>query len=282
MTTLISWITYDQNKQSSLYIASDSRLSWSSQVTWDSGRKVYCSSKYPDILGYCGDVTFCSQITSQVMTYIDSCEVFEVEPSPHQRFQLIYNLIKRSFGAYPTKCALDEFSIIYATRIKKYSFAAFEIKWSKAKGWESNELKIPNQTGIITASGSGGGIYKNRYRNNFERSDISGYSRSYYSCLYHHVISGDDPLTGGPIQLAGIFNTKAAIHHGVLMGGARYIYGMEVDETQNMNCVRWINENFENCDGQALVRHANAQRQPLPKNIGKPLGKDSRRKPLPR
>lgn len=282
MTTIISWISYDQKRQSSIYIASDSRLSWSNQGTWDSGRKVYCSNKYPDILGYCGDVLFCSQVISQVMTYIDSCEVFEVESSARQRFQLIFELINRSFGDYPTQYALDSFDIVYATRVERYSFAAFQIKWNKSTGWQFQDLEIPDRTGLVLVSGSGATKYLKRYSEEFSKSDIAGYSRSYYSCLHHHVISGNDTLTGGPIQLAGIFNTKAAIHHGVIMEGARYIYGMKVDESQNMNCVRWVNEHFENCDGRALVRYESAQRQPLPKNVGKPLGKDSQRKPLPR
>ncbi len=282
MTTLISWITYDQNKQASIYVASDSRLSWTKEETWDSGRKVYCSDKYPDIVGYCGDVLFCSQVISQVMTYIDSCDVFQGLGCPYQRFQLICNLIERSFGEYPKKYALDIFKIIYVTRIKKYRFAAFLISWNKINGWNFEELTIPEDTGIVLVAGSGAKEYSDRYIQEYSISDIGGYSRSFYTCLHHHVTSGNDPLTGGPIQLAGVFNVKPAKHHGVVMRGKRYVYGMEVDETEKINSVRWVNENFENCDGNALARFGTAQRQPLPRNVGKSLGNASRRKPLPR
>lgn len=282
MTTLISWITYAQDKQASIYVASDSRLSWSKNDAWDFGRKVYCSEKYPDILGYCGDVLFCSQVTSQIMTYVDSCEVFENEKCPHQRFDLISSLIKRSFGDYPTKYALDNFKIIYVTRKEKYSFCAFLISWNKKSSWTFEELPIPGTTGLVLTSGSGAREYLSKYRKDFLTSDIGKYSRSYYSCLHLHVTEGKDPLTGGSIQLGGLFNNSSAVHHGVLMDGARYFYGMEVDETQNINRVRWVNENFENCDGKASSRYETAQRQPLPTQPSKPLGKDSHRKPLPR
>ncbi len=282
MTTLISWITYDQNKQASIYVASDSRLSWTKHETWDSGRKVYCSDKYPDILGYCGDVLFCSQVISQVMTYIDSCEVFEDLNCPHKRFQLICNLIERSFGEYPAKYAFDSFKIIYVTRIEKYCFAAFLITWNKRNGWNFEELAIPDSTETVLVAGSGAQEYNDRYSQEYSSSDIGGYSRSFYSCLYRHVTSGNDPLTGGAIQLAGVFNAKPAKHHGVVMKEKRYVYGMEVDDTEKINSVRWVNENFENCDGNDLKRFETAQRQPLPRNISKSLGNASHRKPLPR
>lgn len=276
MTTLVSWVTYDQNKQASIYVASDSRFSWSAHDFWDSGRKIYCSSKYPDILGYCGDVLFCSQVISQVMTYVDSCEAFELEESSSQRFNLICALVVRSFGEYPKKYIPNDFEIIYVTRSSRYCFSAYSIFWSGKAGWVFDELNIPTGTGLVLSAGSGAKKYRDRYTKEFERSDIGGFSRAYYSCLYRHVSSGDDPRSGGPLQIAGVFNNDTAMHHGVVMNGRRYVYGMEIDETQNINCVRWVNERFENCDGQAMKRYEYAQPQPLPRSLDKPLGKGSR------
>lgn len=267
MTTLISWITYDQDKQASIYIASDSRLSWKKDTYWNSGRKIYCSNKYPEILGYCGDVLFCSQTISQVITYIDSCDILEKEYSPDKRFDLITELIKRSFGDYPKQFALGSFEIIYVTRIKKYEFAVFSVEWATTSGWKVRCVKIPGSTGLVTASGSGGKLYEKKYLDEFLTSDIGGYSRSYYSCLCSHIKSEADPLTGGPVQISGLFNQGPAVIHGVLMNGRRYFYGMEVDSNVNINNVRWINENFENCDGMGQNRLEGAQPQPLPRNI---------------
>lgn len=282
MTTLISWISYDQNKQASLYVASDSRLSWGNKANWDSGRKIYCSSKHPEIIGYCGDVVFCSQIISQIITYIDSCDVFEKQSYSESRFSLINNLVQRSFGDYPKQFSLDNFEIIYATREEKYNFHAYLISWNKKYGWGWEKLNIPDKTGLIIASGSGGSLFRKKYAADFLRSDIGGFSRSFYTCLCGHIHSQADLLTGGTPQMAGLFNKDPAKHHGILINNRRYIYGMEVDENQNINNVRWVNEKFENCDGNAQIRLSSAQPQPFPKNIGKPLGKDTRRIPLPR
>ena len=58
MTTLISWVGIDQRRPTSLYLASDSRISWGSQHhRWDVGRKLFSCKVSADIFGYCGDVS---------------------------------------------------------------------------------------------------------------------------------------------------------------------------------------------------------------------------------
>lgn len=56
MTSLVVWTGVDSRAPASIYLASDSRLSWDNGDTWDFGRKVFASHRYPDILGYYGEV----------------------------------------------------------------------------------------------------------------------------------------------------------------------------------------------------------------------------------
>ncbi|MDY0902001.1 hypothetical protein [Pantoea agglomerans] len=279
MTTLISWITYDQRGPASLYIASDSRFSWDKFANWDSGRKIYFSSKYPDILGFCGEVMFCSQIMSQITSYIDACDVFENTQSSDLRFELVYELVKRSFGDYPINFALDSFQILYSTRENKRSFQIYLIEWMKKKPtdkmWNKRKLSLPAKTGLIEALGSGGEIYRKHYIGQYLTSDIGKLSRSYYSALSSHIDSGRDPLTGGPIQIAGLFNTGSAIAHGVIKKDERYVYGMKVDPHEKINNIRWVNDQFENCNGNDVKRYITAQIQPLPRSIKNSLGKNT-------
>lgn len=286
MTTLISWIAYDQTGPASLYVASDSRYSWGKEASWDSGRKVYFSSKYPDILGFCGDVVFCSQVISQVISYIDTCDIFEQQSNCDSRFQLVYKLVQRNFGNYPTYYALDSFQIVYATRETKRSFHVYLISWIKSKpkggNWTFKKLSLPEKTGLIESLGSGSTSYNTHYTNSYIQSDIARLSRSYYASLCSHIASGIDPSTGGPVQLAGLFNIGSAKAHGVISMGRRYLYGMEVDPHESINSVRWVNDQFENCDGNSIQRFAEAQIQPLPRNKINPLGKNTNKMPLPR
>lgn len=279
MTTLISWVTYDQRGPASLYVASDSRLSWGKYAHWDSGRKVYFSSKYPDILGFCGEAMFCSQVMSQIMAYIDCCDVFEQDITSESRFEFVYNLVKRSFGEYPVSFALDSFQIIYATREDKRSFHTYLIEWVKNKPknerWCHRKLPMPSKTELVVCLGSGASLYDDHYRTLYRNSDIGGLSRSFYSSLSTHIETKADPLTGGPIQLASLFNVGSAKTHGVIKGEKRYVYGMEVDPHDKINNVRWVNDKFENCDGNSIQRYPQAQIQPLPKSIRNPLGKST-------
>lgn len=270
MTTLISWISYDQRSPASIYIASDSRFNWDGKAFWDSGRKIYFSNKYPDILGFCGDVLFCSQLLSQIISYIDSCDIFEESGSSDSRSELVYSLIKRSFGSYPASFALETFQILYVTRQAKKEFHVYVIEWVKDRvgedKWKKIKIKIPDKTGIIQSLGSGGDKYIQHYGIFYGSSDVYGLSRSYYFALNSHIESGEDSKTGGPIQLAGLFNEGSAKIHGVIKNEKRYLYGMEIDPHQKLNLVRWVNDRFENCDGFDTKRQFDAQIQPLPKN----------------
>jgi hypothetical protein len=80
MALLISWIGVDDKKKgkavASLYIASDSRYSWSNSSSYDYGIKVFGSSRFPDIFGFCGDVSFPSIILRQLISQIDAGIMF--------------------------------------------------------------------------------------------------------------------------------------------------------------------------------------------------------------
>ena len=71
MTTLFSWTGIDTHGPASIYIASDSRISWGKNATWDAGRKLFASKNFPEIFGYCGSVSFPIQILGQLIEHID-------------------------------------------------------------------------------------------------------------------------------------------------------------------------------------------------------------------
>jgi hypothetical protein len=58
MTTIVTWAAVDTHGVSSIYIASDSRISWGATTVWDSGRKTFASQDCPFVFGYWGDVLF--------------------------------------------------------------------------------------------------------------------------------------------------------------------------------------------------------------------------------
>src|SRR5680860_817318 len=81
MTLIISWVGVDDNKEgkkpASLYIASDSRYSWGNSAKYDYGIKVFGSSRFPEIFGFCGDVLIPSIILGQLLPQIDLIIIFK-------------------------------------------------------------------------------------------------------------------------------------------------------------------------------------------------------------
>lgn len=250
-----------------MYLASDSRLSWAKLGYWDLGRKIFPSEKYGDILGFCGDALFCSQQLSQIITYIDSCSSFEEITEPNERSDLIFELIQSSFGPYPKRFALKSFSIVYLTRRKKYDFCAFNIKWSLAKGWSKSELAVGHSSSLIVWDGTGGKGYKSLHENEVQHSDFGTNSRGYFYALHRFIKTNQDPATGGPPQLACIYNVGSAVKLGTIFDEERYIYGLKIPNGAHLNNVRWVNETLESCDANQLKRLHNAQPQPVPRML---------------
>ena len=82
MTLVVGWAGFDdkarhRRKVSSLYIAADSRINWNGVTRYDGHQKVFASVRHPEIFGFCGDVTFCNMIISQILAKIDSDILFD-------------------------------------------------------------------------------------------------------------------------------------------------------------------------------------------------------------
>jgi len=85
LTTLIGWLGVDSRGPSSLYLAADSRFTWTPDVTWDYGRKLFASRSRPVILGYCGDVMFASHAIGQALELLEAGFLHPAEAAPAAR-----------------------------------------------------------------------------------------------------------------------------------------------------------------------------------------------------
>lgn len=281
MTTLIAWAAIDQNNTSAVYIASDSRFTWDNHGTWDAGRKIYASEKYPEILGYTGDVLFCSQVLSQVIAFIDSCAPLENAREFSLKYEQIESLIKRAFSTYPKKFCLSSFSILYLTRIDK-QWGACTFRWNHKEGWldkiihripmtweDVKKEKSQSRSVIFVSEGSGGEKFRNFYSNSKWSSDLSLYSRGIFGAFCDFIETNDekyhDPLTGGTPQISGLYRNFNAQKMGFVKDDNRYIYGIVISPDDYQSDVRWVNRTFENCEPLSGKLISGEQRQPAPK-----------------
>lgn len=108
MTLIASFIGVDckfpKPKPASIYIVSDSRISWGEKAKFDNGRKVFGCKNSPDIFGYCGDVLFPSIVLNQIADIADQGLLFEPNWTCKEKFQAVVNKLighyVKTLGAY--------------------------------------------------------------------------------------------------------------------------------------------------------------------------------------
>ncbi|HEC8347560.1 TPA: hypothetical protein RG646_RS14335 [Providencia rettgeri] len=276
MTTLISWVGIDSHGPASIYIASDSRISWGSTGKWDVGRKVFASRNYPEIFGYCGAIIFPIQIITQLIDLIDDGLLFIEEDTIDIKIQKVESKIKTSLMAMPS-AHRGNCEIIYATRINNRIQSVFHsaiIKIIDNKIF-SEKLTLPNTSGVIVRSGSGATSFKQwhdiwvgtPHKDPFQSGRTS---RNVFSSFCDSLTSGQDKYSGGAPQLIGIYREGPAKNFGVIYNGTRYLSGIEVTPSDQLNLIEWRNELFERYDGNSMKIIKKAQRQPRLNNLPTP------------
>lgn len=270
MTLLVSWVGIDTHGPSSIYIASDSRISWRPSVNFDLGRKVFAFSKWPDILGYCGDVIFPSIALNQIIELGDAGLLFAPNYSCKQKFQAIVNKLNDLFAAYPSMhsgLANNSLSIIHASRdtTDNKKFFCHKISWSAKHGWRGEEFQLPNTSQILFVLGSGASEFSQNYMK-YQNGPNKDTSRNVFHCFCDTLTHIVDSYVGGAPQIVGIYRkpTTPALNFGVIYNGNRYFLGAQIDNLHSFNKVVWRNERFEVCDGLTMKILPTAQPQPDP------------------
>ncbi len=264
MTTLIAWVGVDSRGPSSAYLASDSRISWG-EPGWNTGKKVFSSSKYPEIFGYCGDVTFPSMCINQLAENIDCGTIFNSLDDAVMKHEKVFKNLKEQFSNYPIM-QQRPFHILHFSRSgngMKSVFSLHLFSWQIDKGWSDTALEMPEHSDVIASLGSGSTDFNN-FKFKWDKSQIGGTSRSIFSAFCEAIITGEDPNTGGAPQLVGVYRNTNGLKFGIVFRGERFLNGVKIDTPEDGDCLEWRNETFERCDGIYLQRKIEAQPKPSP------------------
>lgn len=264
MTSLLCWTGADQRGNSSIYLASDSRISTGAN-TWDAGRKLFASPNRTDILGYCGDAYALTTVLSQLTDAINQGVLFSPEDSLSCRKDRIIKQIQDSLSGY---FASTDFDVIYGYRESSGMQCVFHVvRLSCRKSLLKDEvLSIPPKSDRIITVGSGAAVV-DKYIYKWQESNSGDTSRMYFSAFCDAIKSGEDPRTFGPPQLVGLYREGSAKTFGVVYEGNRYMNGQKIAEEYDVQFVTWHNELFELCDGKSMSRKKDAQPQPRPANV---------------
>jgi hypothetical protein len=235
---------------------------------WDVGMKLFASNKQAEILGYCGDVTFPNQVLSQICNQIDIGMLFGTGDTFDSKLAKIESTISNAYESYPQEHK-KSFQILYACRIGEGMISHFHIAQicgDSKGGLLTNILKLPESSALIDGVSSGAESLKKWY-GRWQKSDVSGTSRSVFSAFCDSLQSGEDKLSGGAPQLIGIYRRGSARVFGIVLNGKRYVGGCEVPHAGQFGAVEWRNFLFERCDSNSMKLLSGAQPQPRPTNV---------------
>lgn len=267
MTLITSWIGVDDKKEgksiASIYIASDSRYTWGNAEKYDYGIKVFGSTRYPEIFGFCGDVLFPSIVFGQMIPQIDSGLILNDTDSGEIKNRKVFDFINSSLESYPKGYLSGTFTLLHATRINK-EFKCYKTSYNSNKKLINKEIILPRFSTKIFSGGSG----KDEFDANLliwesQRHNDHRTSRGVYHCLVKTLKEIKDPNTGGLPQIVGLYRNKNSRLFGIIEDEKKYIYGKVSSEDINSTRVEWRNENFERMNPETLKIIEGAQRQPF-------------------
>jgi len=272
MTSFIAWVGVDSRSPSSLYLASDSRISWTPTIGWNHGRKLFASRSSPDALGYVGEVLFPSLALAQITSAIELGALFPANASPPLRIHRVESALKASHDSFPQGMR-HPFTIVYAYRESSGMSSQFHIvtfEWAQGSQWTRTSVGLPESSGVVCMFGSGEQVVQ-KWISRWTSSSQGGTSRAVFSAFCNALSSHEDPQTGGAPQLVGLYRTGPSRVIGISHETTPTLLGMAIDpmECDTDQRLEWRNPAFERCDAFG-ARLSGAQSHHIPPGLGSP------------
>lgn len=259
MTSIQAWAGVDPHGVASLYIASDSRISWGSTHHWDRGRKVFAADRMPHVFGYWGDVLFPALALPQIIDQIDYG--IAGAATENEWRAVVERRIRMLWQGYPIE-EKRTFGVLHGYRIgegvgSRFGLTIVEYR-RQAETWNSRSVPMPPGSAILHIAGSGAASV-GKAQDMWALSSSAGTSRAAYSALVESIMGGADPTSGGPPQLCGLYRIGSGLVFGTVVQKKRYFAGADVDAPADTTGVQWRNELFEIADGETKRRKRGAQ-----------------------
>ena len=202
MTSLAVWPGIDSRGLSTIYIASDSRLSWSGSADyWDRGVKVFACPLTPDIFGFYGDVLVPSMVLPRI---VEGPILAPPLSDGAERHASVYQMVRSCIDALPGR-RRSTFGILHASRDGEGQASnrlLWHTQWNPKNGWSDTPIPLEDVSALTVSAGSGEFVVSNH--TSAARTELGAVSRSVFTGFCDGLISGDDPHSGGPPQLDGL------------------------------------------------------------------------------
>ena len=271
MTTLVGWLGTQGDGPTSIYLASDSRISWAPNQRWDAGRKLFALKHSPDLFGYCGDALFPSQALGQIAEMADNHLQFRTASTPLAKHQRVVQMLTGSLQLRH-QAVTSGFTVVHVARERSGATLSFMIwctTYTPDRGLRDElhatlDASAPGPSRRLLALGTGAVSYVEETIR-WSASAQGNTSRAYFTALCDVLAREDDPSSGGVPQLVGLYRVGNGRAFGIVHGGKRYFHGLPVAEMGNYGSVEWRDDTFQRIDGRTLKLSKRAQRQVRPR-----------------
>jgi hypothetical protein len=232
---------------------------------------VFAPVAEPHLFGFCGDVVLPALLLGQIVSAIDAGVLFDSAASASDRHNAVSKAVERGVASAIATPTID-FTIHHLFRERAWpdtSFRAWNIFFdTKKRNCTSREVLIPTSTEVIGSFGSGATSAK-AHQELWQKSDAAGRSRAILASFCDSITSGDDPLSGGPPQLAALYTKGAPAPIGMCINEGRFINGLKVDAMPTLNNINWRNNLGEEVDPMSRKVVQGARRFARPKKLAK-------------
>lgn len=268
MTSLLTWFAADGKKDvnympASIYIATDSLITWQDGDVWQHGKKVFACSTSPDVFGFCGDRLFASAVLGQIVNSIDSGYLFGTGEDAAGRMSKVAQLIRQLWDTYPAK-KKDKVHIVHVTREGEGVGARFLCQEHKLYPNKAPQVMPPiaapagERSRAIMARGSGQAALTDSIDEWNRQYSNRHTSRAVFAAFCASVQSRRDAATGGVPQLVGLYRIGNGRSFGVVWEDKLYFDGLFTLSKTNKDGVKWRNHTFEIADPKTRQRAADA------------------------
>ncbi len=252
MTSLIAWVGIDARGPASIYIASDSRVTLGNgSIKQDDATKTFCSSKYPIIFGYCGDVLAATKVILDMIDLIDrgvlplAGDVFEktsrimaetasIQSAMADPYIASYSLLigfREGDGFGTSKFEASKINFDRSTM--KFTFECIDLYQEKSF--------------LIFADGSGAGSIFVNHRL-WEKTSQARTSRAVYGAFCDALKAESDEYSGGAPQMVGLYRIGYGRLFGTKYKDQLYVSGKCATMENIGNAIEWRDELFQRID----------------------------------
>lgn len=220
MTTITTWVSYDERAPSGAYIASDSLITYG-HATWETGKKTFHSLRHPELFAYSGDVLFPSLVLGQHVAQLDSGAVYAIDSPVDVRIAALSASVANALASYPPGLMADSSTtIIHVARDGMAMEATFVTSLlTIEKGALTNVQTAPSldaagvleftpsdvhSANVPVTSGSGATAVMGSLAQ-WRAEDRQFLSRRVFEAHCHALSSGRAAHSGGDPQLVGLY-----------------------------------------------------------------------------